>query len=68
LTLSLASGEGRLKLSRGFYVVVPLFDDDREPRWSDFGLTQVDGRWALHDREGKAAGFEHFVLRIDYAS
>jgi len=65
LTLSLQNG---LKLVRGFYVIVPLYDNDAEPRWSSYELKQVDGRWALHDRNGNVAPFEHFVLRIDYAS
>jgi hypothetical protein len=68
VTLTLASGAGTLKLARGFYVIVPLFDDDGEPRWGSYELRQADGRWALHARDGKAAEFEHFVLRIDYAS
>ena len=67
VTLTVQSGEGT-KLVRGFYVIVPLFDDDREPRWSSYELKQVEGRWALTDRDGNPAPFEHFVLRIDYAS
>jgi hypothetical protein len=67
VTLSLLSDGGSLKLVRGFYVIVPLFDGDRDPRWSDYTLQQRDGRWAMHDRNGEVATFEHFVLRIDYA-
>ncbi|HEX8169726.1 MAG TPA: hypothetical protein VF824_04205 [Thermoanaerobaculia bacterium] len=67
LTLSLTSEEGSLKLVRGYYIIVPLFDNDSEPRWSAYAIRQVDGRWTLADRDGKAADFEHFLLRIDYA-
>jgi hypothetical protein len=67
VTLSLASGAGT-KLVRGTYVIVPMYDDDREPRWSSYEMKKVDGRWALVDRDGNVAPFEHFVLRIDYAS
>ncbi|HYU25784.1 MAG TPA: hypothetical protein VEO74_11310 [Thermoanaerobaculia bacterium] len=67
VTLSMLSDSSSLKLVRGFYVIVPLFDDDAEPRWSAYTLQQREGRWALQDREGNVAPFEHFVLRIDYA-
>jgi len=67
LTLSLQSGGG-VKLTRGFYVIVPMYDDDREPRWSAYELKQTAGRWALVDSAGNVASFEHFVVRIDYAS
>jgi hypothetical protein len=67
VTLSILSEAGSLKLVRGFYVIVPLFDGDRDPRWSDYTLQQAEGRWAMHDRNGEVASFEHFVLRIDYA-
>ncbi|MEK6374813.1 MAG: hypothetical protein AABO58_19205 [Acidobacteriota bacterium] len=66
VTLSLRS-EGGLKLVRGFYIIVPLFDRDAEPRWSAYHLERLGGRWALHDAGGDPAPFEHFVLRIDYA-
>ena len=67
VTLSMLSDPSSLKLVRGFYVIVPLFDNDREPRWSAYTLDRRDGRWALHDGDGNVASFEHFVLRIDYA-
>jgi hypothetical protein len=67
LALTLMSGADTLKLARGFYVLVPLFDEEREPPWSRYELKQLEGRWALHDRVGNPAPFEHFVLRIDYA-
>jgi hypothetical protein len=66
MALTLKSGDG-LKLARGYYVIVPLFDADTEPRWSNFRLQTSDGRWRL-DQGDEAAPFEHFVLRIDYAS
>jgi len=67
VTLSMLSDPSSLKLVRGFYVIVPLFEGDGEPRWSAYTLDRREGRWALHDREGNVAPFEHFVLRIDYA-
>jgi hypothetical protein len=66
LTLGLRP-EDPLKLARGFYVVVPLFDGDSEPRWSGQQLRLGDGRWRLVDAAGTMAGYEHFVLRVDYA-
>lgn len=66
VSLSLQSGEG-LKLARGFYIIVPLFDDDAEPRWSSYRMHNDAGRWAMQNG-GETASFEHFVLRIDYAS
>ena len=64
LMLSLQNEPDTLKLARGFYIVVPLFENDRDPQWSAW---QLDSRRALVDRDGKAASFEHFVLKIDYA-
>lgn len=66
LTMGLR-GDDPLKLARGFYVVVPLFDGDSEPRWFGQQLQLGDGRWKLVDAAGKTASFEHFVLRVDYA-
>lgn len=68
LTLSLQDEQGSLKLARGFYVIVPMFDGDSEPRWSAWSLRTVGGRWTLVDGEGNSAPFEHFVLRVDYAT
>lgn len=68
LTLSLQNDDRAFKLARGFYVVVPMFDGDSEPRWSAWTLRKVDGRWTLVDGDGKAAAMEHFVLRVDFAS
>ena len=67
VTLSMLSDPSSLKLVRGFYVIVPLFEGDRDPRWSAFTLDRREGRWALHDSDGNVASFEHFVLRVDYA-
>lgn len=68
VVLSLLSDPGSLKLVRGYYVIVPLFENDGEPRWSNWQLRRVDGRMALVDANGNPAAFEHFVLRLDYAS
>ena len=67
VTLTVASGEGT-KLVRGFYVIVPQFDDVSDPRWAKYSLKNLEGRMALVDSDGTVADFEHFVLRIDYAS
>ncbi len=67
VTLSLTSEAGSLKLVRGYYVIVPLFDGDAAPSWSSFELRQHEGRMALVDRNGDVAPFEHFVLKVDYA-
>jgi hypothetical protein len=66
--LSLLSDPDSIKLVRGYYVIVPLFENDGEPRWSNWRLGRVDGRMALVDFEGRVAPFEHFVIRTDYAS
>ncbi len=69
VTLSLLSEVDSLKLVRGYYVIVPMFENDSEPRWSVWTLSRgADGRMALVDSNGVTASFEHFVLRIDYAS
>lgn len=67
LTLSVQDEPSALRLARGFYVVVPMFEGDAEPSWSAWTLRIVEGRWTLVDGNGAAAPFEHFVLRIDYA-
>ena len=68
LTLSLQNEDGAFKLARGYYVVVPMFEGDSDPRWSAYSLRKVDGRMSLVDGDGNAAPFEHFVLRVDYAT
>lgn len=67
LVLSLQDEAGTLKLARGYYVIVPMFEGDSNPRWSSWTVRAVDGRFSLVDAEGNVAPFEHFVLRIDYA-
>ncbi len=67
VTLTLGSESNALRLARGFYVIVPIFEHDAEPSWRAYTLRTADGRWALHDRSGRIAPFEHFVLRVDYA-
>lgn len=57
-----------MKLARGFYVLVPVFEGEAEPAWSSYSLQMLNGRWALVDGAGAVAPFEHVVLRIDYAS
>lgn len=68
VVLSLLSDPDSLKLVRGFYVIVPLFENDGEPRWSDWRIARVEGRMSLVNGNGDVAPFEHFVLRVDYAS
>lgn len=68
LVLSLQSEEGAYPLARGFYVVVPMFHGDSDPSWSSWTVRAVDGRFALVDAAGTVASFEHFVLRVDYAT
>lgn len=67
VALSLTSERDTLKLVRGYYVIVPLFEDEQAPAWSAFTLGRHEGRMALVDRDGNVAPFEHFVLKVDYA-
>ena len=67
LSLSVQEDESALKLTRGFYIVVPMFEGDAEPSWSHWTLRRVEGRWTLVGSDGTTAPFEHIVLRIDYA-
>lgn len=68
VVLSLQNEPGALKLARGSYVVVPLFDGDSDPDWSSFQLRSHNGRLALHGRDGAVVAFDHFVLSVDYAA
>ena len=68
LVLTLQDEPGAMKLTRGFYVLVPMFQGDSDPRWSAWTLRIVQGRWTLVDADGNTAPFEHFVLRVDYAN
>ena len=68
LTLSLTGEPGSIKLARGFYIVVPMFDRDSDPRWSSWRVGELDGRWSLVDGDNNPANFEHVILSIDYDS
>lgn len=68
VTLSLTSEAGTLKLIRGYYVIVPLFEGEGKPSWSSFEVRRQGGRMALLDADGNVAPFEHFVLKVDYAA
>lgn len=57
-----------MKLARGYYVIVPVFEGESEPSWPSYSLHRLNGRWALVDGMGVVAPFEHVVLRVDYAS
>ena len=67
VTLSLTSERDSLKLVRGYYVIVPMFDGDAEPEWSRYALRRDGARMAMVNAGGDVAPFEHLVLRIDYA-
>jgi hypothetical protein len=67
LTLSLQDEPGTIKLARGIYVVVPMFEGDSDPSWSAYRIRQLEGVPTLVDRDGKPAPFEHCLLEIDYA-
>lgn len=68
LTLTLLSEPETLKLTRGYYAIVPLFEGDSAPQWTRWGVGRSGGRMALCDAEGAVAPFEHFILKVDYAS
>jgi hypothetical protein len=57
-----------LKLVRGFYILVPLFDKETAPKWSSYELRRLAGRLTLTDRGGLAAPLEHILLGVDYAA
>lgn len=65
--LSVQNDPGAIRLLRGFYVVVPLFDSESAPNWSRYRLFRRDGRWTMIDESGHAAAFEHLVLHVNYA-
>lgn len=62
------SFDGRVKLTRGYYVIVPVYDGEKAPDWSSYSLAKDGSRWTLHTRDAKPAAFEHFVVRVDYAT
>ena len=68
LTLSLQNEAGAFMLARGHYVVVPMFEQDSDPRWSSWQLGTAGGRRSLVDADGNSAPFEHFILKVDYAA
>jgi len=68
VSFAVRDDDSAVKLVRGFYVLVPLLDSDPEPDWSSFHLFRRNGRWALVDRMGETAPFEHLVIRVDYAT
>jgi hypothetical protein len=65
--LSLRNDGSALPLSRGFYIIVPVYDGQSAPDFSSYSLQAVEGGYALH-RAGRVADFEHFVVRVDYAA
>ena len=65
VTLSLRGGRGTTKLMRGYYVIVPLYGREREPRWSSYRLRMTNHRYALENViDSRPAGFEHAVVKI----
>jgi hypothetical protein len=65
VTLSLRGGRGAVKLARGYYVITPLFEGQKEPHWSRLELRNG----ALHEQRGDSftpVGFEHVVMSVDY--
>ena len=67
LVFSLQNEDGTIRLARGFYVVVPLFENDGEPRWTGLSVRTEAGFATLVEAEDKPASLEHFLLKIDYA-
>lgn len=67
LVFSLQNEAGSIPLARGFFVVVPLFENDAEPRWGSLSVRTVGGFSTLVDADGQPAMLEHFLLKIDYA-
>jgi len=71
VTFSLLSEPDVVRLTRGYYVIVPLHDGAAAPRWSAMTLRVKDGKVLLHEmRNGglQPVDREHFVLRMDYAT
>lgn len=66
LVLSVQNDPAAIPLLRGYYVVVPLFDDEPAPDWPWYHLSRVAGRWTLVNEAGKPARFEHLVLGVSY--
>jgi hypothetical protein len=55
---------GAYKLARGYYIIVPMFAGDSDPRWSSWTVRAVGGRFALVTAD-ETASRQHFVLRVD---
>ena len=71
ITFSLLNESDVVKLMRGYYVIVPLYDGAAAPRWNATTLRIHDGNVLMHEmRDGIAQPVqrEHFVLRFDYAT
>ena len=65
VTLSLRGERGTTKLMRGYYVIVPLYGREREPRWSSYRLRKRGHGYALENViDSRPARFEHAVVRI----
>jgi len=65
VTLSVRGGRGTTKLMRGYYVIVPLYGREREPRWSSYRLRVTNHRYALENViDSRPANFEHAVVKI----
>lgn len=60
--------DASIKLTRGYYVIVPVFDTDADPSWSSYTIGMANGRRALVNGAGEVAPFEHFVVGVDYAA
>jgi hypothetical protein len=69
--LTLRNGGQGVPLNRGYYIIVPLFEQQVTPAWSMYMLRRnAAGRLALHEianGEVRPVDFEHFVIRVDYA-
>jgi len=71
VTFSLRSEPDVVRLTRGYYVIVPLHDGAAAPRWNATTLRTKDGKVLMHEMKGgelQPVDREHFVLRIDYAT
>lgn len=70
VTLSLRNEPDVFRLTRGYYVIVPLYDGTAAPNWNATTLISKGGRVVMHDVRGSEllpVNREHFVLRMDYA-
>jgi hypothetical protein len=66
-TLSLKNDPDSYRLVRGYFILVPLADGQREPAWDSYKLWYRNGHWALHEgRDLTPATMEHLVLRVSY--